>query len=477
MNELETEINKTFENEVYPRCDHCKNFNDCERPQRDNEGILFSICTSFYPLFDEKATHNELATHIMSKYDFKTMLDTHEIYYYDNGVYVPRGEELITKELERVKNPCNKTFMNEVLNHIQNRTWVDRESFDKDPTLLTLENGVLDIETMQLHEFSPNYLSLVKLPIEYDKDAKCETIEKFLSEIVAKEDVETLYEIAGFLLLKPYFIHKAIMQIGETHSGKSTYQKLLCAMIGEENISHVSIQDLLTNRFVRAELYGKMMNSYADLPNTALKQTGLFKILTGEDKLSAEKKHRDPFEFENNAKLIFSCNEMPKTYDKGDAFFIRWIIINFPNRFDDKNPKTDKKLIEKLTIKEELSGFFNKALARAKVLFEQEHFTNNPNVEEIREYYEKLSNPIYAFINDICLQEDNAGITKREFYDALMKYCEDKNLSKPTTTYTTQEMKRLRFEDGQRHDGSRIWKGIRLKTDEEKKEDKTLDEF
>ena len=433
------------------------------------------ICFSFKA--KENLDHGQLATYLMSLYDFKTMMDTHEIYFLDNGIYVPQGEELIIKTVEKTKNPCTKTFMNEVINHIQARTFTEREEFDQDPTLLTLENGILDIKTGELNEFSPEYLSIVKLPVYFNKEAKCPTIDKFLSEIVAPEDVQTLYEIAGFLLLKKYFIHKAIMQIGDTHSGKSTYQQLLCALIGDRNVSHVSIQSLLTNRFATSQLYGKLMNSYADLPNTALKQTGLFKILTGEDRLSAEKKLKDFFEFENKAKLIFSCNEMPKTYDKSDAFFIRWLIINFPNRFDDKNPCTDKKLISKLTTQEELSGFLNKAIEYAKILFNQEHFTNNPDLEDIRQYYEKLSNPIFAFLNDTCIQEDNAEISKKEFYDGLMKYCEDKKISKPTTVYTTQEMKRLRIDEGQKHEGTRIWKGIRWKTDTEKTEGFTLDDY
>lgn len=237
------------------------------------------------------------------------------------------------------------------------------------------------------------------------------------------------------------------------------------------------IQALLINRFASSELYGKLMNSYADLPNTALKQTGLFKMLTGEDMIYAEKKMKNPFEFENKAKLVFSCNEMPKTYDKTDAFYIRWILINFPNRFDDKNPSTDKKLIEKLTTKEELSGFLNKVIVKAKKLIEQEHFSNNPDVDSIREYYEKLSNPIFAFILDSCILDEKAKIERNEFYQRLMLYCETKRLSKPTMTFLTQELKRQRIETIQSTDGKRYYNGIRWKTEEERANETTLDEF
>jgi len=414
--------------------------------------------------FKDDISNEAISNYLLSLTIFKTMSDTEEIYYYDNGVYKPKGETLIKSFVEVHYRNTSTNRVNEVLAHIQRKTFVDRSEFDSDPCLLTVENGVLDLRTSMLNEFTSNHLSLVKTPVNYNPDAKSPVIDKFLSEIVAPQDVITLYEIAAFILFKRYFIHKSIMQVGDTHSGKSIYQKLLTKLVGEENAEHQSLQLLLIDKFASSNLYGKLVNSFADLSNAALKETGLFKALCGEDRISGQRKFRDSFNFENYAKLIFSTNEMPKTRDKSDAFFIRWLIINFPNRFDDKNPQTDKFLIDKLTTPEELSGFLNQILTHIKNLLANQHFTNNPDVDEIRSYYEKLSNPIYAFISDTCTAEENSHILKKDFYQELMKYCEDKRLSKPTLTFTTQEMKRLRYEEGQDHEGPRYYKRLRFKS-------------
>ena len=37
--------------------------------------------------------------------------------------------------------------------------------------------------------------------------------------------------------------------------------------------------------------------------------------------------------FENYAKVIFACNELPKVYDLSDGFWSRWMLFEFPYKF------------------------------------------------------------------------------------------------------------------------------------------------
>lgn len=85
----------------------------------------------------------------------------------------------------------------------------------------------------------------------------------------------------------------------------------------------------MSNRFVTACLYGKLANIFADLKNDKLANTGLFKMLVSGDPMKAEKKHCQPFDFENYAKLFFSVSE-----DISYAYFRRWIIFFFENVFE-----------------------------------------------------------------------------------------------------------------------------------------------
>src|SRR5207302_7003645 len=108
---------------------------------------------------------------------------------------------------------------------------------------------------------------------------------------------------------------------------------------------------------------------YADLPDNILKSAGTFKMLTGGDSIMAERKFGHPFLFKNYAKLMFSCNKVPEVQEDSDAFFRRWIIITFPNKFEGAND--DRDMLSKLTTPEELSGIFNWALKGLKRLQQQ----------------------------------------------------------------------------------------------------------
>ena len=119
---------------------------------------------------------------------------------------------------------------------------------------------------------------------------------------------------------------KAFVFNGKGDTGKSTFLNIIEDMITERHISNIPIQGL-GDRFNTAELFGKLVNIYADLPSTPIRDGSMLKVLTGGDKVSAERKGQDPFTFLNKAKFIFSCNGLPPNYgDRSDAFYNRLII-------------------------------------------------------------------------------------------------------------------------------------------------------
>jgi phage/plasmid-associated DNA primase len=90
----------------------------------------------------------------------------------------------------------------------------------------------------------------------------------------------------------------------------------LCLIYHLENMSHLSLQDIVSDSFARAGLYGKLANTFADLKAEKLTSTGNFKMLVSGEFIRAQKKFPDPFEFQNYAKLFFSTNEIPQSEDK-----------------------------------------------------------------------------------------------------------------------------------------------------------------
>jgi putative DNA primase/helicase len=367
-----------------------------------------------------------LAEELMQHYRFITMRDNEELYVWQNGCYRPYAETLIKEECKkRLRKEYHSSRASEVIEYIKASTFVDRR--EEPPNLIPLKNGVLDIDTMELKPHSPEYMFFNLLPVEYNPNAKCPNIEKFLNEVTgSKEDAKILLEFVGYCLYREYFIAKALLLAGEGSNGKSTFLNLVRAFLGKENVSSRSLQDLEENRFAKADLHHKLANICADLPDRAVWTTGTFKMLTGRDLISAERKFQHSFTFENYAKLLFSANKVPETYDDVDAFFRRWIIVVFPNKFTGEN--ADPNILKKLTTPEELSGFLNLALAALKRLLVTGQFSYSKTIDEIREDYTHKSSPVAAFVMD-CLEVDaDAFIVKNDVYSVFTEYCREKHL-------------------------------------------------
>ena len=419
----------------------------------------------------------------------KTMVDTKEMYYYDKGVYLPLGEEVVRKyALAVLGKNISKHAVDEIIAKIRPQTYTFRKSFMKHGYDICVENGILDTKTSGLRSHNPNELFLTKLPVKYDSNAKCPKIEKFVEEICGITiNEERLYEVIGWILLPGYRIQRAAALVGGGANGKSTFIALIKALVGEDNYCSVSLHDLSESRFAKAELFGKMANLYADLSSRELKETGTLKILTGGDPITSEYKFRPLFTFTNEAKMVFSCNRLPRIKEDTVAWWRRWEYFDFAMQFLEDDPKTDPNILEKLTTPEELSGLLNKALEGAQRLLENGQFTHEEHeidektgrttIEKKREYYLARSEPVWNFIKDMLEITTNEKdiITKEILYQKFEIYCFNRRILlsvMPTQNQFGRRFKQLTKKEGVedavvRQSGKpcRAWKYVRFKTD------------
>ncbi len=259
-----------------------------------------------------------------------------------------------------------------------------------------------------------------QIPHNYNPDAECLKWLEFIEEAIHKEDIPVLQEAFGYTLFPKYFIHKAFLLVGKGGNGKGVVLDTLRYILGANNVSARELQELNTNRFALADLYGKLANIAGDIPSTRLTKTGNFKKLTGQDLIEAEKKHQNSFNFENYAKLWFSCNQVPQTSDDTDAFFQGGIIFTFPRTFRGTD-KEDKHLRE--TLQEESEGIIAWAIEGLKRLLENDGFSYSASTEEVREYYARLSDSVYAFYQDCLVEDSESQIPKDDLYALYVTYC------------------------------------------------------
>lgn len=423
-----------------------------------------------------------LADYLLSVFNFKTTIDNETVFVYNSNFYKPTGEIKIKETVESVLKENSKIHhVNEVIGHVKRSSYFNRKDFNKNKKLLNLNNGVLNIETGEFLKHDPKFLMTSQIPINYDPEADCPKIMEFLGEVLYEKDINIIQEFCGFSLFTDYFIRKAVILHGEGNNGKTTFLLLLQNFMGNENVSSVSMQEFDKKSFAIAELYGKYLNVYDDMPQEVMFQTGRFKQVTGGSPIMAEKKFQNPFNFVNFAKMIFSCNELPKTKDKTPAFFERIIIITFPYTFVD-NPKEEMekkkkirtKLLEDLCSKEEKSGLLNWALIGLKRLLENGSFSYSKGAEEVRIEYERKSDPVSAFVDSELIVDSEKEMDKKLCYSHYVSFCQENNYStKSYNSFCRSLIETLgtKIHEEQPKIGDkriRVWVGIRFKEEEER---------
>jgi len=396
-----------------------------------DRGFDIHLESPYFKYFDD--TNNfvpkRLADDISEKYRFVTHRQSHVIYVHTNGVYEPMGEEVIKGECrKRLEEQVRGWHVSEVVRHIAETTYTGPERFTSPANLINTESGPLDLETLKIVPAPDDVLFLNKIPVKYDPTASCPKILKFLSEIVNPEDIPLIQEVAGYCLYRKYFLHRAVMLLGSGANGKSTLLNLIRSLVGHNNSKSISLQELIYDRFATADLFGALVNIYADIPTTKLTRTGTFKMLVGEDMIRGQRKHRDPFDFWNYAKQLFSANELPPTDDLSEAWWRRWILIKFPNSFPEDGPNTDPHLLEKLTMPEERSGFLNWAIVGLKRLLENGKFTMTKTRREIEEMWVAQSDSLRAFALKFADYNAETAVIKEDFMAAYFSFCKDEEL-------------------------------------------------
>jgi hypothetical protein len=288
----------------------------------DQQGFKFpSEITS------EKTTATTTRTvidELMQKYTFKTLKDTKEVYYYDNdhGIFVSDGEILIETELEVMRPNISTHLVNEVINHIRRRTYIDRSAFDSRPEWIVCKNCTVNLKTLETKAHGPEFMATVRIPVLYQQEQSvlgdffewvgdkescpCPTIMKFMYEIMAPEDVEIVLDFIAYCLWRGFPFHSYLLLNGPGRNGKGTLLTLIQRFLGTENVSAESLHRLLDNNFATAQLYRKLANIDADLNTEALKDSGTLKKLTGGDLIPAERKYLPTFYFVNYSKC-FLC--------------------------------------------------------------------------------------------------------------------------------------------------------------------------
>ena len=290
---------------------------------------------------DKRCYEEKMADRIVKE---KQIITSNGVCYMYNGKYYRKLAD--PTELERIihleyNSNLKDSKRKEIIKFIQLKSWVPASELNKNWNEIVFKNGVLNLGSMTLTPHTQSVYNTIYIDCNYIKDAPySQVIDEFFNQISAgEEDKKTLlYEIIGYCLVRKNIFSKFFICFGEGRTGKSTYLSMIKHLIGSENASFLSLNDL-ENQYKPAELFGKLINLGDDIPYKGLKETDVLKKLVTGEMYAAEQKYiQQPLNFSNFAKLIYTTNKLPEVYDRSSGFYRRVMIIEINKQIENPDP-------------------------------------------------------------------------------------------------------------------------------------------
>jgi P4 family phage/plasmid primase-like protien len=273
---------------------------------------------------------------------------------YSEGVYRRNSLALSAAVADRLGNRFREAHVSTVEEFMKARLFRENRYLPDRTTepILNLRNGMLDLRTGELFDHDPGFMSSQQLPVDWDPNAKAPQYEHWLASVCPSQ-IDDLEESVSMMLDPSRSPLKHLFLFGPPSSGKSTFIRIAEKIAGApENTSAVTLTQIIGNRFMTANIYGKILNAAADISSSHLEDIALFKQLTGDDSFTADRKHGKTFNFHSRALFMFSANELPSVGENSEAYVKRIKPFAFSLSFKDR----ERPEIEEQIIRDELPG-------------------------------------------------------------------------------------------------------------------------
>lgn len=264
----------------------------------------------------------------------------------DEGLYVP-AEFLIRQAAVAYNVSATSRDLDEVLRRLEDSVPMLEPSEDGDA--VALANGIFDLRTKELAQFSPEVVLLSKCAVAFNPEATVPPVidewdvDSWMREI-ADDDAEVeqlLWEVIAALFRPGHAFEKAVFLYSESGSnGKGTYLEMLRSLAGAERVASLALSDF-ESRFLPSSL----QDSFAVLSDESdvggyLEKAKILKSWLSHDWIPFERKNRDLVKIKGRGLCVFCVNELPESKDKTESLYRRLLLVPFKRRYvgTERNP-------------------------------------------------------------------------------------------------------------------------------------------
>jgi putative DNA primase/helicase len=246
-------------------------------------------------------------------------------------------------------------------------------------------------------------------------------------------------------------------------AGKGTLERILRALVPGEFVTAVSPFQWNEEYFV-VTLAGARLNVVGELPDNESIPSAAFKSVTGGDLITGRHPTHSPISFKNEAAHLFMSNHLINSRDQSEAFFVRWLIVEFPNSRLRSGLPLDPNTAQRI-VDSEMPGVAHWALEGAKRLLRNNGFTISSAHERLMQKWRRGNSSLEEFIHDSCHLAAGESVWRSKFYLAYKGGCGD-NGRKPFAKGRVKELLEHNVglgisigSDG----GNEVFRGVQLK--------------
>lgn len=320
---------------------------------------------------------------------------------------------------------------------------ISADELDKDPMIIGLPNGCLDLNTCKPKETSKDEFITKSIRVDYNPEARCELWEDvFIPSICCNDQQLMLFlqKLAGYMLTGSTKEEMLFFLFGAGRNGKGTFTGTLGHLLkdyfftlpssflenkkfGSNNEAHAS--QLRGVRYALASETGKTRRWDMERVND----------LTGGDTLPARALYQNTINIEPTWKLCIHGNSKPSVASEGEGFWSRMALMPFDAKFDD--PKTAiKDLKTELRKEENQQGILNWCLEGC--LGWQAQGLEKPEcVVKATKEFRSDSEILKDFYEQECFFHEKARVGRKELWTTYQGYCNDMEIP-PTRRFSVQ---------------------------------------
>ena len=306
----------------------------------------------------------------------------------------------------------------------------DDEFFEHAATGVCTPTGFiqLDVKAAGISKaaLTPAHHQQYMLPASPDKQAKMPLFQGLLDTALDPEQIALLQQMFGGALFGIVALwHLVFLFLGPGRTGKSTVLRILEAIFDPASVSALSPYRW-DSEYYTVQLAGRLLNIVGEVDPDRPLPAADFKNIVGRDLVAGRHPTHRPVFFRNTATHVFAGNSLPVTRDRTDAFFARWICLDF------RNPIPREKRIPDLAeriIADELPAVLYWACQGAVKLARAGRFMETNAHRGLMARWRREANPVEQFLHDdewVNLDDSlSLGLCplKSEFYPAFKNWC------------------------------------------------------